>query len=100
MRAYFQMVGSMGIINNITISLQRMKGGTANRAENWAGVKMQEFLDFQTEWTTRGDVALEGMTWALCRTGRVAAPARLAPGWNDYGPGGYGSTSVCEPTPL
>ncbi len=79
MRAYFQMVGSMGIVNNITISLQQMKGGTANRAENWAGVKMQEFLDFQMEWTERGDVALEGMTWALCRTGRAAAPARLAP---------------------
>ena len=30
MRAYFQMVGSTGIVNNITISLQRMKGGTAN----------------------------------------------------------------------
>ncbi len=79
MRAYFQMVGSTGIVNNITISLQRMKGGTANRAENWAGVKMQEFLDFQTEWTERGDDAMEGMTWALCRTGRAAAPARLAP---------------------
>jgi len=26
-----------------------MKGGTANRVENWAGVKMQEFLDFQTD---------------------------------------------------
>src|SRR6266550_3628000 len=79
MRAYFQMVGLMGIVNNITISLQRMKGGTANRAENWAGVKMQEFLDFQTEWTERGDDAMEGMTWALCRTGRAAVPARLAP---------------------
>ncbi len=30
MRAYFQMVGSTGIVNNITISLQQMKGGTAN----------------------------------------------------------------------
>ncbi len=72
MRAYFQMVGSTGIVNNITISLQQMKGGTANRVENWAGVKMQEFLDFQTEWTERGDAVLEGMTqWALCRMGML-----------------------------
>src|SRR6266550_5309770 len=78
MRAYFQMVGLTGIVNNITISLQQMKGGMANRAENWAGVKMQEFLDFQTEWIER-DVALEGMTWALCRMGREVAPARLGP---------------------
>ena len=49
MRAYFGLMAVTNMFQIIPIMLQRIKGGTVNRAENWVGVKLQEFMDFQTE---------------------------------------------------
>ncbi len=68
MRAYFGLTEVTNVSNNIVIALQRIRGGTANQAENWAGVKMQEFLDFQREWMNRGSVGVPDR-WSECRTG-------------------------------
>lgn len=65
----------------IVIALQRIKGGTANRAENWAGVKLQEFMDFQAEFVRKRATA-EGYTWAEMRTGAMPVtrvPAVVGP---------------------
>ncbi|KAF8332181.1 hypothetical protein F5887DRAFT_1080921 [Amanita rubescens] len=49
MKAYFSLTEVLNNSQMIAIALQRIKGGMANRAENWAGVKLQEFMDFVEE---------------------------------------------------
>jgi len=67
MRAYFALTEVLNGTQMIAIALQRIKGGTANRAENWAGVKLQEFMEFIDEITNTPRA--KDYTWRQLRMG-------------------------------